>query len=495
MAWVLAVAVGCAALAASRPGNTPAPLVIQDQGSFAVGGTVVTAPGTFDPIRHGAYNPVDQSVAGQTLHGDHAYVLYQVPANPRRLPLVMWHGHGQSARTWETTPDGREGFQNIFLRRRFPVYLVDQPRRGRASRSTVPMNLTAAPDEQLWFGIFRLGVWPNFFPGVQFSQREEALDQFFRQMAPNTGPFDMEVSSAAVSALFDKIGPGILVTHSQSGGLGWRTAIKNRNVRAIVSYEPGSNFPFPEGEAPATAPYADRGVPLADFMLLTKIPIVLYYGDNIPETPVVEPGRDQWRVFMGLARLWRDAVNRRGGDVTLVHLPDLGIRGNTHFPMSDLNNVLIADLLSRYLAEKKLDGGALAPRKEATFPATGSPNQEQDVISLSREKWRWMVERKVDSLATLLHDDAVFVHMGATLSKDQELDVIRSGGIVYKNVEIQEASVRLIGTTAILLNRIRLVAVVGGNEVTNHFVVTEVYVQEGGTRRLASLSFTRLLTP
>jgi hypothetical protein len=347
LAIVAALGVTIAAAAADKA----APLVIQEQGSFAIGGTVVSAPGTFDPIQHGAYNPNDQSVAGQTLHGDHAYVFYQVPANARRLPLVMWHGHGQSAKTWETTPDGREGFQTIFLRRRFPVYLVDQPRRGRASRSTVPMNLTAAPDDQLWFGIFRLGVWPNLFPGVQFSRKPEALEQFFRAMVPNTGPFDVEVNVAAVSALFDKIGPGILVTHSQSGGLGWRTAMRSRNVRAIVSYEPGSNFPFPEGEVPA----GGVAVPLADFTFLTKVPIVLYYGDNIPEQPVKEPGPDQWRRFLGVARLWRDAVNRRGGDVTLVHLPETGVRGNTHFLMSDLNNVQIADLLSQFLTEKKLD--------------------------------------------------------------------------------------------------------------------------------------------
>jgi hypothetical protein len=121
---------------------------------------------------------------------------------------------------------------------------------------------------------------------------------------------------------------------------------------------------------------------------------------------------------------------------------------------------------------------------------------EQEVINLSKEKWRWMSERKLDSLAALFHEKAVFVHMGGTMSRDQELDVIRSGGIHYKNVEIQEASVQLIGTTtAILLNKIRLVAVVGGNEVTNPFVVTEVYVQQSGNWILASLSFTRLLTP
>jgi hypothetical protein len=121
---------------------------------------------------------------------------------------------------------------------------------------------------------------------------------------------------------------------------------------------------------------------------------------------------------------------------------------------------------------------------------------EQEVINLSKEKWHWMSERKIDSLDTLFHEKAVFVHMGATMSKDEELEVIRSGRIHYKDVDIQEVSVRFIGaTTAILLNKIRLVAVVDGNEVTNPFMVTEVYVQQDGSWKLASLSFTRLLTP
>jgi 4-carboxymuconolactone decarboxylase len=134
-----------------------------------------------------------------------------------------------------------------------------------------------------------------------------------------------------------------------------------------------------------------------------------------------------------------------------------------------------------------------ATQRQADTVAPISANQEGEILSLSREKWRWMSERKVDSLAALFHDQAVFVHMGATMSRSQELDVIRSGGIHYKTVDIQESSVRFIGTTAILLNRIRLVAVVGGNEVTNPFTVTEVYVRQNGTWVLASLSFTRLL--
>jgi pimeloyl-ACP methyl ester carboxylesterase len=358
--WLVAVFLFTSAGAQETNKSKPEPLMIQEQGSFAVGGSVIKVPGTFDPIKQGVYNPAGTDPAGQTLHGDHAYVFYQVPVNARKLPLVFWHGHGQSAKTWETTPDGREGFQNIFLRRRFPVYLIDQPRRGRAARGTQLINITATADEQLWFGIFRLGAWPEFYPGVQFSRDPDALNQFFRQMVPNTGPYDVQVNTEAVSTLFNKIGPGILVTHSQSGGLGWRTAIKNRNVRAIVSYEPAFDFPFPEGDVPPPMTLGGRAlsavtVSQSDFMLLTKIPIIIYYGDNIPDKPSANPGQEQWRIFFEMAKRWRDVVNRHGGDVTVVHLPEIGIRGNTHFPMSDMNNLQIADQMSKFLSEKKLD--------------------------------------------------------------------------------------------------------------------------------------------
>jgi hypothetical protein len=106
-----------------------------------------------------------------------------------------------------------------------------------------------------------------------------------------------------------------------------------------------------------------------------------------------------------------------------------------------------------------------------------------------------MSDRKVEPLAALFDDQAAFVHMGGTMSKTHELDVIKSGVIQYRDIDIQEVSVKIIGTTAIVLNKIKLVAVVGGNEVTNPFMVTEVYVQEGGTRKLATIAFTRLLTP
>ena len=123
-----------------------------------------------------------------------------------------------------------------------------------------------------------------------------------------------------------------------------------------------------------------------------------------------------------------------------------------------------------------------------------SAELEADVIALSRQKWEWMSQRQIEPLQDLFHEAAVFVHMGATMTKDQEIEVIRSGQIHYRDIEIQETSVRFIGDTAILLNRLQLTAVVGGNEVTNPFVVTEVYVRDGEDWTLASLSFNRLVT-
>ena len=120
---------------------------------------------------------------------------------------------------------------------------------------------------------------------------------------------------------------------------------------------------------------------------------------------------------------------------------------------------------------------------------------EQEVINLSKEKWDWMAARNVDALDALFHEKSVFVHMGGAWGKEREMEIIQSGGIHYKKADIHEVSVNIIDTTAILLNRITLLAVVGGNEVSNPFMVTEVYVQQEGSWKLASLSFTRLLTP
>ena len=318
-------------------------MVVKEQGSFAVGGKVLT----------------DEK--GNTLHGDHAYVFYQIPPNAKQLPLVFVHGTGQFSKTWETTPDGREGFQNIFLRRGYSTYIIDQPRRGRAGRSTEGVTIPAIYDEQLWFNRFRLGIWPNFFEGVQFPKDKESLEQYFRQMAPNTGPFDLNVVSDAVGKLFDKVGPAILVDHSQGGAVGWQTFRKTNNVKAIIAYEPGGEFPFIKGEEPTdlktpTGVSETIGISEEEFMRYTTIPILIIYGDNLPEkVPSGYPERDEWANRLGWARQWAESVNAHGGDVTVIHLPEIGIKGNTHFPFSDLNNVEIADLQSKFMHEKGLD--------------------------------------------------------------------------------------------------------------------------------------------
>lgn len=132
-------------------------------------------------------------------------------------------------------------------------------------------------------------------------------------------------------------------------------------------------------------------------------------------------------------------------------------------------------------------------QKDTGYFVESGEDKNRELIDLSKNKWRWMAEQNVDSLDDLFHDEAVFVHMGGTMTKKQELDIIKSGGIQYKHAEILETSVRFIGETAVILDRIRLTAVVGGNEVVNPFMVTEVYIAVDGKWKLGSLSFTRLM--
>jgi hypothetical protein len=339
------------AAAFALPAAAFEPLTIVDQGSFAAGGSTIETPGDFD-------NNAPTS-DGQSLHGDHLYAFFQVPQDARPLPLVFWHGAYQSGRSWETTSDGREGFQTMFLRKGYPTYVIDQPRRGRAGNSTVAASIEPTPYDQLFFDQFRFGQWPDFFEGVQIDQTDEAMNQFFRSVTPNTGPYDPAVLADATSALIDRIGPAVLMTHSQAGGPGWLTAIRNPEVRGIVALEPGSGFVFPEDAMPAPMSSAAgtleaEAISADDFAKLTRIPIVIYFGDNIPDEPTDERGKDNWRVRLDMAELWVKAINDRGGDATLVHLPDEGITGGTHFLMSDLNNAQIADHISAWLNAKKL---------------------------------------------------------------------------------------------------------------------------------------------
>src|SRR5690606_21824152 len=122
-------------------------------------------------------------------------------------------------------------------------------------------------------------------------------------------------------------------------------------------------------------------------------------------------------------------------------------------------------------------------------------SEEEEIIELSKEKWQWMSDKNTEVLSTLFHEKSVFVHMGGAWGKQEEINVIKSGNIWYKKADIHEVSVNIVDNTAILLNKIDLLVLVGGNEVTNPFMVTEVYIKEDGAWNLGSLSFTKLLTP
>ncbi|MBI4885867.1 MAG: alpha/beta fold hydrolase [Acidobacteria bacterium] len=341
-------------LAGSSLVSAQSPLVITGQGARPFGGRVVG------------------DAATGSIHCDHGYVEWQIPQTPRRLPLVMVHA--SSTKTWDTTFDGRDGFRQIFLRRGFPVYLTDLPRTGRAGQGCAPTSYAPRPDnDQAWFTIWRLGLWlpgdatPDFYPGVQFSRDPRALDEFFRIQYPEfNAPENEQVETDALAALLNEVGPSVLLTHSSTGIRGWITALKTSNVAGIVSYEPG-DVVLPESEMPPPIPRADgmriapgRPVPMAEFLKLTRMPVQIVWGDYIPVQ--LDPGNigprltlDSRRINVVRARLMVDAINRHGGRAVNVMLPDLGIRGNTHFPMLDLNNVKIADLLSDFLKDRGLD--------------------------------------------------------------------------------------------------------------------------------------------
>lgn len=150
-----------------------------------------------------------------------------------------------------------------------------------------------------------------------------------------------------------------------------------------------------------------------------------------------------------------------------------------------MRKLLVSALIAA--AAPVLTGGSLA------IAAPTQVDAGQEIVDLSRQQWQWMADGRIDLLEPLFHEKARFVHMGATMTKGQELDVIRSGKIRYKQATISEISAEMIGNSAIVYSKIQLIAVVGGNEVTNPFAVTQVYVRNGRKWQLASMAFTRLL--
>ncbi|MBX3564152.1 MAG: alpha/beta fold hydrolase [Sphingomonas sp.] len=287
---------------------------------------------------------------------DHGHVEYQIPAGPRATALFLWHS--STAAVWQRRWDGGEGFQSIFLRRGFPIYIWDGPRVGRANYGCESYTYTPLPgrDAQSFVG-WRLGPsFQTWFPGVQFPTTDaEAWNQAARARYDEFDTVaNAQLEAEAAAAALKRVGNAVLVTNSAGGLRAMLTALRSPNVAAIVAYEtPG--FVFPEGEGPQIAPgrFGPVYVSAEEFRKLTRIPIQLVWGDNIDQSPF-------WKSAYALARQWVDIVNAHGGKAEILHLPERGLRGNTHIPFADMNNAAVADLLSEFLRRNHLDGRARA---------------------------------------------------------------------------------------------------------------------------------------
>ena len=328
-------------------------LMIARQGMFSSGGTV-TEPveGDYDPTT----NWMDITRAGNTAHVDHANVFYQIPANDNGNPIVYLHGYGQSRMGWMTTPDGREGWSDLFLKKGYAAFLVDQPRRGEAG-ATASMTMDGfldtwaedskdyKPGDQAWYTHFRIGrVAPERYEGSQFPEGDEAQNQFFRQMTPNTGNFDQTLDAAALGAVMEDVhemtgNKAIFVTHSQGGAVGWDVPVEN--ISAIVAIEPGGT-PQPGSEQ-------------YQRLLEAGIPITIYFGDYIDNGPEDIMSTGFWQVVRDGAIQFAESYNAEGGDCTVVYLPDEGITGNSHFMFQEMNNDVIADHIAAWLESKGLN--------------------------------------------------------------------------------------------------------------------------------------------
>lgn len=323
-------------------------LSIKEEGMFSSGGTV-TDPidGEFDETT----NWLDSTRAGNTAHVDHANVLYQIPENETGLPMVFLHGYGQSRMGWMTTPDGREGWSTLFLRKGHGVFLVDQPRRGEAGSTAAMTNdgidtwsaesKEYMPGDQAWYTHFRIGrVAPERYDGSQFPEGAEAQDQFFRQMTPNTGSFDMAVNVAAMDEVMKDVNAktgkkSVYVTHSQGGRVGWD--VDTENVAAIVAIEPGGT---PEIGSKQYKKFLDA-----------KTPMIIYFGDYIDNGPEDIQSTSFWKNVRDGAIAFAEQYNKDGGNCTVINLPDIGINGNSHFMFQEENSEEIAQHIENWINE------------------------------------------------------------------------------------------------------------------------------------------------
>ena len=341
---ILFAAVSLVAACCTRPKG----LVIEKQGVFS-SGRMVTAPvsGDYDPTQ----NWMDQSRAGTTTHVDHANTFYQIPAGGNGLPVVFLHGYGQTRTGWQSTPDGREGWADLFLRKGYSTFLVDQPRRGAAGATefivTDPGDVDGTKfkvGEQAWYTHFRIGrVAPDRYEGSQFPEGADAQEEFFQQMTPNTGNYDEPLFGQALSAVLSDVmamtgQKSIYITHSQGGRVGWATDADN--IAAIIAVEPGFG-PFP-------------GSPEYHKFLSAKVPMLFLFGDYIENGPEDIQSTGFWQTVLTQCQDFASHYNEDGGDATVIYLPEQGITGNSHFMFQELNNAEIARLIFDWLEKHNL---------------------------------------------------------------------------------------------------------------------------------------------
>lgn len=337
-----AAAIAAAALIVDRPARAEPETAVSlaSWGSFHVGGRLVELSGK--PVRDVVFTPggVPAKVDPNGRYMAFAmYAQYMIPTKPRaKAPLLMWHGGGLTGVTWETTPDGREGFQNYFLRRGWPVYVSDAVERGRSGWSMYP-DIT--PGEPVFLTVanpyerFRIGNGPGSYergttlPGCQFPADKESYLQFTKQNVPRWTTTD-DMIIAAYIALLEKVGPSVVMIHSQAGLFGWKVAQARPDlVRALVLLEP--------------AAVGDK----AQVTALKDIPQLVVYGDNISAD-------SRWPIIRARGVEFAELVRRAGGSVDVVDLPERGIRGNSHMMMMDHNNLEVAGLIQDWLTAKGL---------------------------------------------------------------------------------------------------------------------------------------------
>jgi hypothetical protein len=309
------------------------PLVLAEQGSFFVNAQTIE---TRFPSGNGT--PVAGHISGKGM-----YVQYQIPKDRRAgaYPVVMVHGSSHTAKTYEDTPDGRMGWAEYFVRRGVPTYVVDHAGRARSGFDPTPTNqarleknagtvpsFTVFTNENAWTN-FRIG--PTAFapyPTTRFPV--EARDQYFAQLVPNTETSYGEggrITVGALAALLDRIGPAVVIVHSQSGGYGLGVAIERPMlVKAVVSVEPRV-----------------CAVPDADLQVFTRVPLLTMFGDFFGTDVGDWPGR------MAECVTTVDKVKAAKGVAENIHLPSRGIPGNSHMLMMDINNQQLADMILSWL--------------------------------------------------------------------------------------------------------------------------------------------------